>query len=215
MNTMRKILVVDDDPVIGKSFDRVLGNKGYAVVHAGTGEEALRKIAAEDYDMMVTDIRMPGMDGIEVAERTRAKRPWMPVVIITGFGTDENEARAKAAGVTEFLRKPLSPDMIANSVATALASAPAPVPVLDVAPAAEAAPARGGVGRFLKNVAMFLRRAVHRTGLCAAVPVHRLRHAGLRGGEGAEGPGGDRLTRNAQPPGSRALPGAAPPPGRS
>lgn len=158
MNTLRKILVVDDDPVIGKSFDRVLGIKGYAVVHVADGEEALRKIAAEDYDLMVTDIRMPGMDGIEVAERSRAARPWMPVVIVTGFGTDENEARAKAAGVSEFLRKPLSPEMIANSVAAAIATAPAPVPVLDAAPAAtaaEEAPARGGVGRFLKNLLMF------------------------------------------------------------
>ena len=155
MNTMRKILVVDDDPVIGKSFDRVLGNKGYAVVHAANGEEALRKIAAEEYDMMVTDIRMPGMDGIEVAERTRAARPWMPVVIITGYGTDDGEARARAAGVCEFLRKPLSPEMIANSVAAALATKPAPSPVLDAAPASEEAPRRGGAGRFLKNLAMF------------------------------------------------------------
>ena len=67
MNTLRKFLVVDDDPVIGKSFDRVLSGRGYAVVTAKDGPEALRKMADEAYDVVYTDIRMPGMDGIEVA----------------------------------------------------------------------------------------------------------------------------------------------------
>jgi CheY-like chemotaxis protein len=64
MNTLRKILIVDDDPVVGKSFDRVLSGRGYVVVTASDGAEALRKIAAEKYDAVFTDIRMPGMDGI-------------------------------------------------------------------------------------------------------------------------------------------------------
>ena len=157
MNALRKILVVDDDPVIGRSFDRVLAGKGYAVVHAESGEEALSKIAAEEYDVVVTDIRMPGMDGIEVAERTRANRPWTPVVIITGYGSDDNEVRAKAAGVSEFLRKPLSPEMIETSLNAAIATGKLPVAATVVAPAyAEAPPVRGGIGGFLKNLGMFL-----------------------------------------------------------
>src|SRR3974390_3406881 len=99
MSALKKLLIVDDDPVIGKSFDRVLSRKGYAVVHAADGAEALNKIANEEYDAVFTDIRMAGMDGLEVAERVKARRPWTPVVIITGYGTDANEARAKAAGV--------------------------------------------------------------------------------------------------------------------
>jgi CheY-like chemotaxis protein len=121
MTTLRKVLVVDDDPVVTKSFDRVLSNKGYAVVTARNGEEALRKIAAEDYDVVYTDIRMPGMDGIEVAEHIRGRRPWLPVVIVTGYGTADNEARAKAAGVRALLHKPLSPAMIESSAQDALA----------------------------------------------------------------------------------------------
>jgi CheY-like chemotaxis protein len=66
---------------------------------------------------VVTDIKMPGMDGLEVAERVRARQPWMPVVIITGYGTKANEERARAAGVSEFLHKPLSPEMIEDSTA--------------------------------------------------------------------------------------------------
>jgi CheY-like chemotaxis protein len=121
MTTLRKVLVVDDDPVVTKSFDRVLSSKGYAVVTARNGEEALQKIGAEDYDVVYTDIRMPGIDGIEVAESIKGRRPWLPVVIVTGYGTTENEARAKAAGVRAVLHKPLSPAMIESSAQDALA----------------------------------------------------------------------------------------------
>lgn len=120
MRALHKILVVDDDPVVGKSFDRVLSEKGYAVITARNGEEALKKLAEENYDAVFTDIKMPGMDGIEVAERVKARRPWLPVVIVTGYGTADNEARAEAAGVSEFLHKPLSPEMIEGSARKAL-----------------------------------------------------------------------------------------------
>lgn len=124
MSTQRlsKVLVVDDDPVIGKSFDRVLSRQGYAVVTATNGEEALRKIASEEYDAVFTDIKMPGVDGITVAERIKAQRPWMPVVIVSGYATLENEARAKDAGVYAVLHKPLTPQMIEQSAREALHS---------------------------------------------------------------------------------------------
>lgn len=152
MTALRKVLVVDDDPVVGKSFDRVLSNKGYAVITAKDGEEALRKLATEDYDVVYADIKMPGISGLEVAERVKAERPWTPVVIVTGYGTEESERRAKAAGVAGFLHKPLSPEMIEGSAATALAPAPAPVPVV-APPIAPELPATKG--RTLKNIALF------------------------------------------------------------
>jgi CheY-like chemotaxis protein len=154
MTTLKKVLVVDDDPVVGRSFDRVLDGKGYAVIHAQDGEEALAKLAAESYDVVFTDIRMPGMSGLEVAEEVKARQPWLPVVIVTGYGTEENEARAEAAGVAGFLRKPLSPEMIESSAEKALAAKKAePEAALLAAPAEQAA---GGVGTVLKNVALFL-----------------------------------------------------------
>src|SRR5512133_1073795 len=106
MSAVRKVLVVDDDPVVGKSFNRVLSGKGYIVVTAHDGPEALKRLAESEYDVVFTDIRMPGMDGIEVAERVKAKRPWTPVVIVTGYGSTANEERARAAGVSAFLNKP-------------------------------------------------------------------------------------------------------------
>src|SRR3972149_9466441 len=108
MTASRKVLVVDDDPAVRKSIDRVLAGKGYAVITAENGEEALRKLSEEKYDVVYTDIRMPGMSGLDVAEKVKARRPWTPVVIITGYGNDAAEARAKAAGGGGFLHKPLA-----------------------------------------------------------------------------------------------------------
>jgi len=152
MTPLKKVLVVDDDPVVGRSFERVLSGKGYAVITARDGEEALRKLGAEAYDVVFTDIRMPGMSGLEVAERVKASQPWLPVVIVTGYGTEENEARAEAAGVAEFLRKPLSPEAIEGSAEKALHERVERAAATQEAAAPVAAP---GVGRAIKNVALF------------------------------------------------------------
>ncbi len=156
MTAIRKVLVVDDDPVVSKSFDRVLSSKGYAVITAQSGEEALRKLNEENYDVVYTDIRMPGMSGLEVAEQVKARKPWTPVVIITGYGTEAAESRAKAAGVVGFMHKPLSPEMIEDSARDALA-APAAAVEAPALPAAAGAPAveTAGAATALKNIALF------------------------------------------------------------
>jgi CheY-like chemotaxis protein len=100
MSALRKVLVVDDDPVVGNSFSRVLSDKGYVVITAANGDEAMAKLQAEQYDVVFTDLRMPGMTGVEVAENVRARHPWTPVVIVTGYGSRTSEARARAAGVS-------------------------------------------------------------------------------------------------------------------
>ena len=123
MSALRKVLVVDDDPVVAKSFNRVLTDKGYLVVTAQNAQQALERMRGEDVDLVYTDIRMPGMDGLELAEKVKARRPWTPVVIVTGYGTTANEERARAAGVSAFLHKPLSPQMIEDSAFVALQQA--------------------------------------------------------------------------------------------
>jgi CheY-like chemotaxis protein len=156
MTALRKVLVVDDDPAVRKSFDRVLSGKGYAVITAENGEEALRKLNEEKYDLVYSDIRMPGMSGLEVAEKVRARRPWTPVVIITGYGTDIAEERAKAAGVSKFLHKPLSPAMIEDSARDVLAVPAAPVAAAVIAAAPEAPVAEvARAGSMLGNILLF------------------------------------------------------------
>jgi CheY-like chemotaxis protein len=139
MSALRKVLVVDDDPVVGKSFNRVLTDKkGYVVVTAQNAHEALERMREEIYDVVFTDIKMPGMDGVELAETVKSRQPWIPIVIVTGYGTVDNEDRAKAAGVSAFLRKPLSPEMIEESAHDALLQ-PVAAPVSQVF-VADAAP---------------------------------------------------------------------------
>ena len=162
MKALRKVLVVDDDPVVGKSIDRILSSRGYAVISAAGGEEAMQRLASEDYDVVYTDIKMPGMSGLEVARHIRESRPWLPVVIVTGYGNDANEAEAREIGVSGFLRKPLSPDMV-ESTADELTRKPdlalstfplAANAIRAVEP--PAAPERNAAVHFVRNVALFV-----------------------------------------------------------
>lgn len=157
MNTQRKVLVVDDDPVVARSFDRVLTGKGYAVISARDGVEALQKLKDEKYDVVFTDIKMPGMNGIEVARRIKASQPWLPVVIVTGYGTEDNEAQARAAGVAGFLRKPLSPEEIEGSTEQALHEVQAaPEARAEAAAAAPVSAQAARVHGAWKGLALFL-----------------------------------------------------------
>jgi CheY-like chemotaxis protein len=183
MTALRKVLVVDDDPAVRKSFDRVLSGKGYAVITAENGEEALRKLNEEKYDLVYSDIRMPGMSGLEVAEKVRARRPWTPVVIITGYGTDIAEERAKAAGVSKFLHKPLSPAMIEDSARDVLAVPAAPVATAVTAaapeaPLAEVAPA----GSMLGNILLFFAAPFIGLAYIVAMPFYGLAMVALLAG---------------------------------
>ena len=145
----KRILVVDDDQVVGKSFERVLTNKGYRVDTALSGREAFEKYAGADFDMVFTDLRMPDQDGLEVARRIKEMNPWLPIVVVTGYGTQESEAQAKAIGVAEFLQKPLTPSIIEEVAARIMGrtAKPAAVPA-----AAAAAVPRESVAR---NLALF------------------------------------------------------------
>ena len=75
----RKVLVVDDDSVVGHSINRVLTEQGYQVREAMSGSEALEELDHQQYDMVFTDIRMPGMDGLDMASRMKKSHPEMPV----------------------------------------------------------------------------------------------------------------------------------------
>ena len=176
MNTKPQVLVIDDDAVVGRSFDRVLSRKGYEVSTALTGEEGLKDIESTDYDVVFTDIRMPGMDGLEVAERIKARCPWTPVVVITGYGTEENEAEASLLGVNGFVHKPLTPEIIESITLKALEE---PGDATQAANEAEATPeitaeARISgirkVGIIAKNIGLFFAAPFIALGYVIALP---------------------------------------------
>jgi len=158
MSNTRKILVVDEDPEVWKSFEQVLSGKGYAIVTASSGEDALWELENGSFDAVFTDLVMRGISGLEVAEELHALQSGLPVVIITGNGSAAVQERATAAGVAGFLHKPLAPEQIADTADRVLqAAASAAVPQRQT-PVAEVAPAQAipkPLSR-LKGVALFL-----------------------------------------------------------
>ena len=175
MNANLKVLVIDDDAVVGRSFDRVLSDKGYDVSTALSGEEALQTMNDSEFDVVFTDIKMPGMDGLEVTERIKERCPWTPVVVITGYGTDDNEARAAVLGASGFVRKPLKPEMIESDTLKAVYDAEAVAEVAEVHAEPEvvseiAVEAGGEAKRIAKNVGLFFASPFIALGYVIALP---------------------------------------------
>ncbi|HZQ10973.1 MAG TPA: response regulator [Anaerolineae bacterium] len=115
-----RVLVVDDDPAILTLCHRILEADGYKVVDAKRGEEALAKLEAEPFDLLLTDIRLPGLTGLEVTERLRERGLDLTVVTMTGYSNMEMAIHALSLGVDEFIVKPFTPDTLRVHVARAL-----------------------------------------------------------------------------------------------
>jgi DNA-binding NtrC family response regulator len=119
---MSKILVVDDDPSILSAFEQLLVEQGYQVSKALHGQEALHLLATDRPDLIVMDIRMPGMSGLETLQRMRQIDRRLPVIIITGYGTMETAVQATKFGAVDYHLKPLDPEEVLRSIASALES---------------------------------------------------------------------------------------------
>lgn len=115
-----RILVVDDDPVILRSAEKILLSQGYEVSTARDGASALRKIEEVPYDLVLTDLRMPDMDGIELLKKVKAFLPSTEVIIITGFGTIRSAVEALKYGAYDYLEKPFTPEGLINVVKSCL-----------------------------------------------------------------------------------------------
>jgi DNA-binding NtrC family response regulator len=117
---MPKILVVDDEKHIRDSCIKLLQRKRFEAQGAADGTEALEKIGKENYDLVLLDIRMPGMDGIEVLRRAKVIVPNLLVLILTGHGTLDTANEAMGLGAVGFIRKPISIDDLAENIDVAL-----------------------------------------------------------------------------------------------
>ena len=108
----KKVLVVDDDSLMKDFLKEALGRSDYSVDLASTGEEALEKIKDKDYDIILSDIRMPSMSGMELLKATREYIPDAKVVMMTAYGTVENAVEAMKLGAFDYVMKPFSADEI-------------------------------------------------------------------------------------------------------
>ena len=106
MDTPRLVLVVDDDSGIRDTMRDILLLEGYAVHSAGDGESAIDCCQANHYDMVLLDIRMPGIDGVETLRGIKTVDPEARVIMITGFDVGERVQEAMAQGAEAVFRKP-------------------------------------------------------------------------------------------------------------
>jgi DNA-binding response OmpR family regulator len=111
-----KILVVDDSPQISKALSDLLSASGYSVRTAPSGERALQILESATFDLIITDLKMTGMTGIDLAKQVLQKTPGLPVVILTGFGDMDSVINALRLGVADYLKKPFSIDEVTSVV---------------------------------------------------------------------------------------------------
>ena len=116
----KNILVVDDDMSVRTTFSSVLRQEGYRVTAVKNGYEAIKAIDKDSFDLALVDLGMPGMDGIEVLEKIKTRRPQTRVIIFTGYGSITTAVEAMRKGATDYLNKPFSPEELKAGVKKAL-----------------------------------------------------------------------------------------------
>ena len=106
---MASILIIDDEKAIRKTLSEILRYEGYKIDEAADGEEGLRKFSNSAYDLVLCDVKMPKMDGIEFLEKSKAINPDVPIIVISGHGNIETAVEAVKKGAFDFISKP--PDL--------------------------------------------------------------------------------------------------------
>jgi len=118
MEEKRRILVVDDQESMRSLLKDMLDVIGYEVTLAEGGEEALRLLNTLDFDLVLTDLNMPGMDGTALLRAIKAGKADLPVVIITGYGTFHTEKRVMREGANGYISKPCTLSKIENTLSS-------------------------------------------------------------------------------------------------
>lgn len=116
----KRLLVIDDEAIVGKRLLQVFGKMGFIVETFDSPVPAMEAAAARPFDIVVTDLKMGGMDGMEVLARVRQLNPSTRVIIITGYAQPETEEEAFKLGVFDFIPKPFRLEQLKESILKAL-----------------------------------------------------------------------------------------------
>jgi DNA-binding response OmpR family regulator len=117
---MAEILVVDDDPQTQEDIAEMLSKEGYNLTTVGSGEEALKMIREKDFDVVLTDLMMPGISGMDVLREIKKIKPRTRVIIITAFATIESAVEAMKMGASDYISKPFKINEVQVTVKRAL-----------------------------------------------------------------------------------------------
>src|SRR5256712_815810 len=120
MSDPATLLVADDDPGLRESLERTLTREGYRVVLASDGRAALERVQAGGVDLIVTDLKMPGLTGLELLRAAKALMPDVDVILLTAFGTVEEAVKAMKDGAYDFLTKPFRREQLIKLIDKAL-----------------------------------------------------------------------------------------------
>jgi DNA-binding response OmpR family regulator len=118
---MKRILIVDDEPNVRLNYRITLELEGYLVDETGLSTEALKKVKVDKFDLVILDMRMPRMGGLDLLAAMRAQRVTTPAIIITAFSDVPNAVRAIQLGASDFLQKPLRPEDLRRVVQEVIA----------------------------------------------------------------------------------------------
>jgi DNA-binding response OmpR family regulator len=118
---MKRILIVDDEPNVRLNYRITLELEGYQVDETGLSTEALKKVKVDKFDLVILDMRMPRMGGLDLLAAMRAQRVTTPAIIITAFSDVPNAVRAIQLGASDFLQKPLRPEDLRQVVQEVIA----------------------------------------------------------------------------------------------
>lgn len=115
-----RILIIDDDEIIRKSCEKVLASEGYLTVTAETGNDGLKLLSIKKFDLVLTDLRLPDMNGIDVLKKIKEVWPDIEVIVITGYGTIKSAIDAIRYGAYDYVEKPFAPEELLNVVRRSL-----------------------------------------------------------------------------------------------
>ena len=120
MAKLRRLLVIDDEAIVGKRLLQVFGKLGFDVDVFDSPAPAMEAAAARPFDIVITDLKMEGMDGMEVLTKVRQLNPATRVIIITGYAQPETSEEAHRLGVFDFISKPFRLEQLKESIFRAL-----------------------------------------------------------------------------------------------
>jgi CheY-like chemotaxis protein len=147
----QRVMFVDDEEGVRLSWNRFLTERGFAVTTAEDGAKAISRLRKEPVDVVVADLRMPGVDGLQLLEWMHESQPETRFILLTGYGNEEVERKARELGAYEYLNKPISPEALSAIItaatqlkliaepkaAAAAAVAPEAIKTIDLGPIVE------------------------------------------------------------------------------
>lgn len=113
---LKKILVVDDDPNMHRLIELYLNSEQYKITSVSSGRMALHKLKEAEFDLIISDIQMPQMDGIRMTEEIRKKNKDIPIIVISAFGKNSHSTQAREAGANLVIEKPFEQETLVDKI---------------------------------------------------------------------------------------------------